>query len=496
MRQIRIRVKQARQLPPTNMSEASGSSAARKRPHEAPTDDGSNKNQRISQSVDNVPGNKPDGKYKDECASQTFVTDDGRFIKDSIPNHVRRHDTELAKQGKNLNAVLNAHHGFEEQLRRHGEQLAENKQAIRQVENNGSSKSIEALDKLDTIARDDNEFKQQLDTFKTMVQTRFDVMDRERIQQNSKVHETLSAMAKCFQELGHLAEPAVEASPPAAVQDAVLKVNPDEESDDNQERPHVSLASGDVGPSTWTPQGFVNSNGSLQVYSEHYLSWLESLDFRPRSGMARYKMATLRFHEHELFTYYGSTYYIVVNSGQLPHIHKQSREERGHDDGDGDFAGPPYELDYRDHILELKPPKPLLRQADLPRYVLPLGHLFVNSPGKADPVHWTGFHVVMDVTTPAKALWLVHCNKGESRQEHTDWPFLFTHLASGGIGSGYDLFKLAPYPKAISGPAFDVSTDVKVCMSMHAHKAKPVFTVPDVDSLLAAIQEGWARYER
>ncbi|KAK7952742.1 uncharacterized protein PG986_008470 [Apiospora aurea] len=392
-----------------------------------------NKSPRVAQPVFN-PSNgdedrphQGDGRHKDDCASQTFVAGDDRLVTDSITNNARRHNGEIAQQDNTLEVILNAHHGFEKQLLEHDDQLADAKKSIKDVKKNCSKKA------LDQVTRVDEKFKQEIATVKETMQTQFDAINRKTTQHNIKVHQTLSAVAKCLQELGYLTEPAVEEDQPAAVQG------------DSGSRQSQNAG-------TNTDQGFVYSNGSLQVDDVHYLSWLASLDFRPPSGIAQYKNATLRFHERDLFiNSCGSRYYITVNSVQLPPISKRSRKERGHNDDDGHIARPSHKQAYRDNILELEPRKATSRPLVHPRYILPLGHLCVNQPTAADPIHWTGFHVVVDVTNPSKSLWLVHCSKSESSKgpdDHVSWPFGI----SGVMDAGFDLIALTPSVKWVDVP--------------------------------------------
>ncbi|KAK8048205.1 hypothetical protein PG994_009935 [Apiospora phragmitis] len=457
------------------MADPSSSNTAHKRPHEGPANNGSNKLQRIAQFSQESTSNKYDngsnhsianafqaslgnnfGKTQtDECTSQTFVTEDGRLITDSIPNHVRRHDAEITKQGKSLYAVLNAHGGFDERLSQHDEKLADNEKLIHQQVEANSSKIA-----LDEVAR------KEIANLKDTIQARFDAIDRKTTQRDTKVHQALSAMAKCLQELGHLAELAAEGEQLAAVQVAQVQANLDAESGDVQERPDVPPASRDAGsrnpqdPKNYTRQGIIESNGALQVFERHYFPWLDSLDFRPPLGIVQYKDASLMFYEIELFKYKTVRYSIVTNSSLFPPIVKKSREERGYFESDNFLIQSSDERAYLHHVLEMEVQWPLPPQGEtLPHYVLPLGHFFESDPKIMVPVVWSGFHVVMDVTTPSKSLWLVYCSEGDHcdpTKRHRSWPLRFPDILKNN-GDAVNVMRLSPNIKGIFEPLGMVS---------------------------------------
>lgn len=346
----------------------------------------------------------------------------------------------------------------------------------------------------------DEQFKQDVAAFKDITQTRFDAMNRNATQHNTKVHEALSAVARCLQELAHLTEPAVEGGQSAAVQVDQTKINPNDESGNVQEGPDVSQASGDAASRNPkdlhhpTSQCIVQSNGALQVFEHHYFSWLKSLDFRPPLGMVQFKNASLMFYEIQLFKCRNARYYMVTNGSQLPPILKKSRQERGHRDDDSNLIDTSDEKAYLHHVLEMEP-KLDSWMIPLPRYVVPLGHLFVNDFGASVPVSWTGYHVVMDITTPSKTLWLVYCHEGDlsrTSYEHVDWPHKLRDILSPDHG---DVVKLAPS----LGALFDefpiaVSAHLRNTMAKNVAKVKPVFTAPNVGSLLKTIQNRWPEY--
>ncbi|KAK8090383.1 hypothetical protein PG997_005344 [Apiospora hydei] len=210
------------------MSGSTGSSKGRKRLGlEGSPGDRLSKHLRASKHVfyldsDEDEPRTADKRHKDACASQTFVTGDNRFVTDSIPNHVRRHNGEIAQQGNTLQAILNAHQGFEKQLHQCDGQLAETKNSIQEVETNVIKKA------LGEVARVDDRITQEIVNCKDSLQIQLDAVNRKTTQHTTKVHQTLAAMAKCLQELDHMAEQGVGGDQPAAVQGVQVEANSDD----------------------------------------------------------------------------------------------------------------------------------------------------------------------------------------------------------------------------------------------------------------------------
>ncbi|KAK7908787.1 hypothetical protein PG985_016090 [Apiospora marii] len=475
-----------------------------------PTGGRPNKKQRVSQPPDVASASTPaDTQPNNECASQTFVTDDDRLITDSIPNHVRRHDAEIARQGKSLQALLNAHGGFGEQLQQCDAKLDENKMAIKidkkliqqnTIAINSNKNEIQQLKNSSKNAAVDEQFKLDVAAFQDATQARFDAIDRNATLHNEKVHQAMSAMAQCLQELGHLVTPPMEADQPSHVPGVRAKATSDVEPSEVQELPLDPLAS--EGAGSENPQHSTSDDGS-DVYEKNYFDWLDSLDFRTHQGMVQYTNATLRFYEVELFRYYPAKYYIVPESQMLPALVTKARHERGYRDKD---CSSPFisheELLYLARVVEMAiPPQCGFPDGRLPRYVLPLGHLFVNNPGAAVPAFWTGFHVVMDITTPKKSLWLVYCHEGDTsvRDPSTgdaEWPSRFQNMVS----KGCDLIRLVPSTDTMIDPSrrrrlsMEIISAIKDGMRNHSFTVRPVFTLPCIEALLQAIKGGWAGY--
>ncbi|KAK7949544.1 hypothetical protein PG996_000131 [Apiospora saccharicola] len=485
------------------MSDPSDSGTGRKRPLDG-HEEGSNKHRRTSQSViRQVP---------DEYASQTFVTEDNQFITDSIPNHVRRHDGEIARQAKSLHAVLNAHGGFEERVARYGARLEEiskstegnklsadaNTNSIQQLEANSSKKA------LDEIARVDDRITQQLASYKDTTETRLDAIDRERDQHNAKVQRMLSTMTQCLQEFSNPTELAAEGSQPTVDQDAQVKASSNQDSRDVEELPHVQKATAEA--CSEDPEDHqqpdtedVDTRGTRQrIWAPRYFHWLKTLDFRNSSAIDMYTDADYRFQDMELFKYKTATYYMVRESPQLPPIIKKTRAERLHYHSDDSYVDRPHaERCYLDHVLEVEVRAAYLRglrNRPVPRYVLHLGYMFVNDPKATISVMWTGFRLVMDITTPDKPIWLVHGREDGrklndfNQPEPAPWPTSFPGI----VDESYDFIRFAiDIGKLTTHMKNTVRDYVKKSMAKNAYNALPVFTIPNFDSLQKAIKDGW-----
>lgn len=134
----------------------------------------------------------------------------------------------------------------------------------------------------------------------------------------------------------------------------------------------------------------------------------------------------------------------------------------------------------------------------VPKYVLYVGRLSVEVLGTGGrPSYETSannLHVIMDVTRPTKALWLVY--KYEYRDEkgkmssnglYTDRA-VFPH-----IEEDFDLALVMDDISEWKSNDYDKRIENTMCCT--ACRARPVFTRPKLDDLLRTIDEGWAGYE-
>lgn len=296
-----------------NMADSMDRGTGRKRPREETDEEGSPKHQRASQSI---------GKAPDACVSQTFVTEDNRLITDSIPNHIRRHDAEIAKQGKSLHAVLNASSGFEERLDQYGARFEET-----QKSNEENKKSIEQNQneiqqwKNNTVHE---QFRQEIATLKDSMQTQFDSRDRKATQQNAEIHRKLSALAQCFQEPGNLPALLMDGSQAFPVQSVQARSNFDGAPIDAQGLTQAvpATAEADFEGAQDSPQpgkeGIGAGNTPTIVWPKRYFRWLENLDFRQSLAIDQYNEADYKFSELELFKHNSAKYYLVRGSAQVP----------------------------------------------------------------------------------------------------------------------------------------------------------------------------------
>ncbi|KAK8115304.1 hypothetical protein PG999_007373 [Apiospora kogelbergensis] len=251
--------------------------------------------------------------------------------------------------------------------------------------------------------------------------------------------------------------------------------------------------------------------GVLPVGPTQYFPWLARLDFRTPQGMVQYASASFGFHEIELFKKsfnkdenlppITEKYYIVLDSDLLPPLVTKTRAECGFGDDKSVASRSLEERIYLDYVIEMAPgPQEPEKWIHLirPRYVLPLGHLVVSN-SKGDNATWTGYHVVMDITTPNKGLWAVYCKEAiRLGQEYNELcPDGFQHiLGRKSVRGQYDLIQLAFRTHWVSDlPDARLSVLIGERMRARKYHVQPFFTVPKLGSLLNVVKTGWAGHE-
>ncbi|CAJ2510271.1 Uu.00g061710.m01.CDS01 [Anthostomella pinea] len=214
-----------------------------------------------------------------------------------------------------------------------------------------------------------------------------------------------------------------------------------------------------------------------RLTDQNYIAWLKSIDFRPPNGMQAWMQGNGSVTEYTLFT---------RDNGERCFIQMM----RDH----------VFIWAYRSQVVELE----FLgvgvhteRQKRLPKYAVVLGHVYIRQPyadGQPERVLRTNYSVVMDVTKPTKSLWMIYnYGYGESFAENLEFfkgnaPFDMARIADSledfvedeSIGEG--LSRCPPY--------LDGSRVIEIVQAS-ANFVVPIFTTPNLDSLLKAIEDGW-----
>lgn len=520
------------------MLDPSDFSTCRKRTlEEEAAKDGSNKHQHTSRSVHQGTDINSHVKDTDACASQTFVMENNRLITDSIPNHVRRHNAEIAQQGNILQAVLNAHTGLERQLRQHDEQLSETKQAIQEAAAHAvSNKAQDEIAQLgEKVTRIDEQWKHELAEFKDMIIKRLETIERKADQ----TAQTLPNLGRYLQGLGPIPEQTTGEGHAASVQDYHVIVDAQKESIELHE-PQSSTAASRSTPAS-------NPEAPVSITPKNYFEWLANFDFLPPMGMVRYEkeMEDITFNEIHLVDMDSASnnpikYFVVRNSTGIS-ITKKIPAANAHGIDDNHVTRSPHEQSYLTHIAELRRDQceefNKMHGRRPPCYVLPLGHLFVRDPKKGSRSVWTGFHLVMDITSPLKSLWLVLGEKSTALNEENQtsqsatYESLFVESSDNqpaepvkseesesadlhdiqpaqpqfssrfpGIPTKteFDLIRFAPSVDVMHKKAskmWKLRYLVKKDMSDNEWKCDPVLAVPDFDDLMEKMKDGYKKHK-
>lgn len=241
-----------------------------------------------------------------------------------------------------------------------------------------------------------------------------------------------------------------------------------------------------------------NTMTTMSPLEPNCREYIKALDFRAPFGMWRWGNADWQIAWHTLWHSDEFNYMIRFHEPKPVCL---ERHERGHDYDHNtlDYAKPPNLALYSQYIMELEVDRAVAVEfADIvPRYVLCVGRLSVEVLGVGDrPSYETSannLYLVMDVTKPAKALWLVYKyeyrnkkGKVSSNRLYTDRA-VFPHIEED--------FDLALVMDDISKwNENDYGKRIEDTMRSTACCARPVFTRPKLSDLLRAIEEGWAGY--
>ncbi|KAK8124382.1 uncharacterized protein PG998_000141 [Apiospora kogelbergensis] len=391
----------------------------------------------------------------------------------------------------------------------HDDELGETEHSLQKLQIDNNNDNETSLD--DDIARVDDQVKKRIsrlqqETDRVKLQVSYLIQTTQGqlgdihntiMNQNDKVYQTLSVVGKCLQELGNLIEKVVEADRPSTAKKAH---DPSTVKADGPST--VKDADGPKRESSGRP-------GTLSIGPSQYFTWLARLDLRPPQAMVKYADAALYFHEKEVFNWtlrrqfldtISETYYII-HDVFLPPLDTRARSKRWNRGDKSVTSRSPEERSYLGDVLEMVPAPQhgIVYHLSQPRYVLPLGHLLVKDKKTNDPATWTGYYVVMDVTTPEKAIWAVYCKKTEGIKLKYNYlcPDGFEHTLGWGENRGmYDLIRLAGRVDWFCDtPESQLSDLIARSMKTHKYHVRPFFTVPKLDSLLEDITIGWSAYE-
>lgn len=239
------------------------------------------------------------------------------------------------------------------------------------------------------------------------------------------------------------------------------------------------------------------------IYRNSYVSWLCSLDFRLPDGMKGFKDRLVRVDDHMLFTRDGLQYFLRRTDRFSNEPKRSQRDQRGFLDDDAyESADLHYfEYSYRLGGYEAVHKSGLCEddRARLPQYMVHLGEVYIHG-------HWqgfcrkqvtnTGFHLFMDISKPAKPLWIVFCREASNGIIETlgeQWKMFNSLLA--------EPFDIAMVAESVydwnqqeapdyDEPRLDVSK-VQSCMEGSAKQSEAVFTYPNLKALFQMLGDGW-----
>ncbi|KAK6209448.1 hypothetical protein LQW54_006301 [Pestalotiopsis sp. IQ-011] len=239
------------------------------------------------------------------------------------------------------------------------------------------------------------------------------------------------------------------------------------------------------------------------VYRNSYVHWLKSLDFRLPDGMKGFKDRLVRVDDHMLFTHGGLQYFLKRADRFSSEPKRAQRDQRGllNDDAYESAEKHYFEYAYRLSGYEAVHKSGLCEdvRSRLPQYMVHLGEVYIHG-------HWqgfcrkqvtnTGFHLFMDITKPAKPLWIVFCREASNGIVETlgeQWKKFNSLLA--------EPFDIAMVAESVydwnqqeapdyDEPRLDVSK-VQSCMEGSAKQSEAVFTYPNLKALFQTLGDGW-----
>ncbi|KAJ4303982.1 hypothetical protein N0V88_001585 [Collariella sp. IMI 366227] len=135
-----------------------------------------------------------------------------------------------------------------------------------------------------------------------------------------------------------------------------------------------------------------------------------------------------------------------------------------------------------------------------PRYLVSLGEVYAANRGlnKAPDVYSTNFFVMMDVTSPEKALWLIYrYERLFERKDGIPWETVEFSKLYKSTHHKFDIVRLLGDVRDWRNPAEDmVAMDwFKNSLPRKTFMVRPVFFLPVLKQLRKALEEGWERQE-
>ncbi|RYP53503.1 hypothetical protein DL768_001540 [Monosporascus sp. mg162] len=242
---------------------------------------------------------------------------------------------------------------------------------------------------------------------------------------------------------------------------------------------------------------------SKRVYAWNFAEHLKALDLRPPYGAWHWQNVSRQFHSYHLWRNDRLNY--VLRDGMQPLC--AQRHERGylHDYSVKDKLKSLALRFYSQTVLELeiREPSHIQTLVALPKYVTFLGKLFgafSGSKGGRPPYETSANNLclVMDVTKPSKSVWLVYRYEFREGGNILEYEFHQDKTMFPTMEKEFDLALVCEDIRDWEGPNGSCklphfnNEKVEDAMRRTACRVKPVFTRPNLDDLLVAIEEGWA----
>ncbi|RYP18907.1 hypothetical protein DL767_009736 [Monosporascus sp. MG133] len=243
---------------------------------------------------------------------------------------------------------------------------------------------------------------------------------------------------------------------------------------------------------------------SKRVCAWNFAEHLKTLDFRAPHGIWGWSNVSLQFQAYHLWANDHSKY---VLRDQLTTPLCAERHERGYarDHSDKDSLKSLGLRSYTQSVMELEicEPSQVPTSLVLPKYVTFLGNLFGAFSGseRGRPSYETSANnlcLVMDVTKPSKSVWLVYRYEFRKGGNILEYEFHQDKDMFSTMEKEFDLALVCEYIRDWEEPNGSCelphlnNEKVEDAMRRTACRVKPVFTRPNLDDLLVAIEEGWA----
>lgn len=230
--------------------------------------------------------------------------------------------------------------------------------------------------------------------------------------------------------------------------------------------------------------------------AEGYLAWLQKLDLRTPEGITHWKKAEVGV-AGQCLVKFGQLDLILVTQGDL-HQPFQLNEDTTNEVTVKEEPGPAQELCHAG-CVELVMTNGGHLAADIPKYLLQLGSVYKKQVSRKTPDPPTlAARLYMDITKPAKSLWLVRLGLGGD----TTMPFTRVFQLGDDESVTFDVAKLVDDISTleisdISGPLLDNQQQVADSLKNSAHLIVTSFQnakliKPKASELETAIRVGWA----